>query len=503
MNIKKEKGAIAIFVLVTLLFMVGFLIINFASNVNKSKTVDQQKEIINSIYSKQGEDINDEYNEFEAQPIIDEIPDPIIISVTEIKDPYVKYNTMGGTTEYTALNNKFATMQEMVDYVIKNNKYGEVEVFIKANGNNGKTAETTKKITFVEPLNPVISDLPNPIITNVTEIRDSYAQYGILGGNTKFLLLNKEFNSLKEVEEYVKTNNKYEKLDITIIANDNNTKQSESKQNIEFIKGMKATNEAELNTAFTTVGDLYIQVANNIECTNSIYVDNVSHRLDLNNKIISFTKENESFHFITLGSNANLTITDSSIEKNGTILTKLFQEVNSDGKTRTNTITGIRNYGTLTIESGKVKADLVQKMLNRRDGTTVEDTCSAIENVGIVNLNGGTIESNIETQGAVYLVVKRAKANGRGITNTGTVNLNSGSIITNAIASVIRVTGATVSGKTYAYAYGILGSGKINDSNNVTFVTKATANTSGTYYTDSDNLNMAENSKIAIDDDDQ
>lgn len=48
---RKEKGSIAIFVLVALLFMSAFLIISFASNVNKSKTVKEQFNIISGIYA--------------------------------------------------------------------------------------------------------------------------------------------------------------------------------------------------------------------------------------------------------------------------------------------------------------------------------------------------------------------------------------------------------------------------------------------------------------------
>lgn len=48
---KKDKGSIAIFVLVALLFMSGFLLILYASNANKSKTVKEQFDIIKQIYT--------------------------------------------------------------------------------------------------------------------------------------------------------------------------------------------------------------------------------------------------------------------------------------------------------------------------------------------------------------------------------------------------------------------------------------------------------------------
>ena len=56
MNLRKEKGSIAIFVLVALLFMASFLIILYASNVNKSKVVKEQFDIISDIYAHGGGD---------------------------------------------------------------------------------------------------------------------------------------------------------------------------------------------------------------------------------------------------------------------------------------------------------------------------------------------------------------------------------------------------------------------------------------------------------------
>lgn len=51
MNIKNEKGSITMFVLVGLLFMIGFLIILFGNNVNKSKSTQEQFNIMSGIYS--------------------------------------------------------------------------------------------------------------------------------------------------------------------------------------------------------------------------------------------------------------------------------------------------------------------------------------------------------------------------------------------------------------------------------------------------------------------
>ena len=56
MNFKDKKGSISIFVLIMLLFMSSFLIILYASNVNKSKTIKEQFNIISRIYAYGGGD---------------------------------------------------------------------------------------------------------------------------------------------------------------------------------------------------------------------------------------------------------------------------------------------------------------------------------------------------------------------------------------------------------------------------------------------------------------
>lgn len=50
--LKKENGSIAVFVLVALLFMSAFLIIAYAGNINKSKDVKEQFDIVSGIYSQ-------------------------------------------------------------------------------------------------------------------------------------------------------------------------------------------------------------------------------------------------------------------------------------------------------------------------------------------------------------------------------------------------------------------------------------------------------------------
>ena len=50
MKLKDNKGSITMSVLVGLLFMTSFLLLSYGSNVNKSKIVKEQKEIIQMLY---------------------------------------------------------------------------------------------------------------------------------------------------------------------------------------------------------------------------------------------------------------------------------------------------------------------------------------------------------------------------------------------------------------------------------------------------------------------
>ena len=65
MNLKNEKGSITIFVLVGLLFMSAFLIISYGSNVNKSKVIKEQSDIMDNLYIK-NENIVNSYQEVYA-----------------------------------------------------------------------------------------------------------------------------------------------------------------------------------------------------------------------------------------------------------------------------------------------------------------------------------------------------------------------------------------------------------------------------------------------------
>lgn len=414
MRIKSQKGSITIFVLIALLFYMGFLLLLYASNVNRVQTISEGLNLIKSIYNKNVGNIEEVYNRVLAsrdntEPIIKEFPTKLITNVTELEETYEEYGQTGGVSEYIAFNNKFSSLKEVLEYAGQNNLYGETNIVVNAYGNNGLLTTQSK--------------------------------------------------------------------------------------DIEIIRGMKVTNESELNTALATTDSLYISVANNIECSNTINVDNVNHTLDLNNHTISCTKENETYKFITLGSNTKLTILDSSTEKNGAIMANMTEERESDGTNRTRQVNCISNSGTLTVESGKIGVNIVQKMLQKNDGTSIEDTGIAIENGGTLNLKGGVISSNVETQACTYLTWKFATSTSVGINNWGTLNVEGGNITSTAVASMVRGSWATVHGATYAYAYGICNTGTLNNNNTITYTLSAIANEGGTTgdYNETEEIEITDN----------
>lgn len=411
MRVKSQKGSITIFVLVALLFYMGFLLLLYASNVNRVQTISEGLNLIKSIYNKNVENIDEVYDRVlggrdNVEPIIKDIPTRIITNVTQINETYEEYGPTGGTSEYIAFNNQFSSLAEVVNYAIQNNVYGNTNIMINAYGNNGLLSTQSK--------------------------------------------------------------------------------------DIEIIRGMKVTNESELNTALTTTDSLYISIANNIECSNTISVGNVNHQLDLNNHTISCTQENTTYKFITLGSDTQLRILDSSTEKNGAIVANMVEEKESDGTNRTRLVHCISNSGTLTIESGRIEVNIVQKMLRKNDGTSLNDTGIAIENGGTIYLNGGSVSSNVETQACTYLIIKTATSTSIGINNWGTLNVETGNIKSTAVASMVRGTLATLRGETYAYAYGIQNTGTLNNSDNITFTLSATANEDNTSTNESEQLEITE-----------
>lgn len=392
---------------------------------------------------------------------------------------------------YAANLNKIQTITEKMNAVkaIYSRNYDNIDDVY-----NRKLAKENK-------MKPIIN-LPNKIITNVTKL-EKYVEYGGTGEEkTEYSAFGETKTSMDELIKYIDDNKKYGMVSITVNAYGANGQISNETKEIEIIRGATITNEAELKTAFATTGDLYVYIDKDIECTETISTDNINHKLDLNNhsitnNITNYLK-NEYVSLITIGENSKLTIMDKSKEQKGYININLIEEAISDGKDRASSIFVLKNNGILTIESGRIFANISQKMIHKNDGTNVQNHCSAIDNYGTVNLNGGIIETNVEVRACTYLAVKIATANGRGIVNAGTVNLNSGNIIVKTDASMLKAKGTSIWGKTYAYSYGIVNvNGEVNKSENVTFELVATAHKESTYAHDSEQAEIKEIEKTS------
>ena len=110
-----------------------------------------------------------------------------------------------------------------------------------------------------------------------------------------------------------------------------------------------------------SMGNADIKLLKNIECINKINISSGNNIIDLNGKTLSYTKNSGDFTFITIDTNANVTIKDTSIDKTGKVLGALLEEsYNGNSSDRLNTIYTIDNKGTLNIESGTIAAKLIQ-----------------------------------------------------------------------------------------------------------------------------------------------
>lgn len=412
MRLKSQKGSITLFVLIALLFYMGFLMLLYAANVNKVQTISEKLNIVKSIYNKNVDNID--------------------------------------------------------------------EVYIRTIAKTDKTK-------------PTINSLPDTIITNITELATSYEEYGYTGGETIYTAFNLSFSSMDDLLEYVISNNKYGKTEIRIDAYGNNEKDTTSIQTVEIKKGVIVTTKEELESSLTSSEPLYIRLNNNVDLNNTISFDDLDKTIDLNNNQILYKVYNQSFDFITIGSNAKLTVLDSSSQKNGKILASMSlndgELETSDGNNRNNTVVCIKNNGELNIESGTIGV-IARQLLDSTYGTSVTDISTAIYNSGTVNLKGGNITAETITQACVNLLTKNSNATANGIINKGILNLEEGTIDIKSESKIIRGQYATRKGNTYAYSYGVVNTGTLNNSNNVQITVNSTAST--------DNANVKANEAIEI-----
>ena len=394
MKKRSENGSIAIFVLITLLFYMGFLLVLYSANMNKLQASAEKLKSVKAIY--------------------------------------------------------------------------EVNI-------NNKDEVYHRKMLQSDTAEPTINNLPSKVITNITANSDEYATYGTIGGSTEYVVQGQKFSSLQALVNYLETNNHYGKMDVEVNAYGNNGKVTRETKNIEFIKGIKVENEAQLKTALETSANSYIQAAADIVCSQVKGMASASHTLDVNNHTISYTEQDDDFTFLTIGSGSTLTILDSSSEKNGKLLGRISEDdTQNSGADRNNSIHTIENQGTLIIQGGTVAVDYLQDLDNVRDSIHVRGTATAIKNTGTVTVDGGAIVATIETRAISYGATRNSEATGVGIENTGTINLTSGSISVTADAYMDRQ--GIIFGETKAYAYGVNNySGTVNKDNSFTITVAATA----------------------------
>jgi len=200
-----------------------------------------------------------------------------------------------------------------------------------------------------------------------------------------------------------------------------------------------------------------IKLMNGIVCESSFAIDNGNYNIDLNGHTISYNNNTQSFTFMTINSEANVTIQDTSSLQTGKILAQFLEETYNGTKgDRAYDIYTIQNNGVLNIETVEIASKIIQKVGDAKINIGIEDAARTIDNIGTLNVNGGKISSYVEVEADSHAEVRTGEALAVGIQNSGTINLNSGSIVVEAHGRLKKTLGTW--GKTAAYAYGVTNS---------------------------------------------
>ena len=86
MKLKSQKGSITIFVLIALLFYTAFLLLMYAANTNKFKTITEKSDILKGIYERNisDESINNLVDKIVDGQIMEHYLDRAPITLKEI-----------------------------------------------------------------------------------------------------------------------------------------------------------------------------------------------------------------------------------------------------------------------------------------------------------------------------------------------------------------------------------------------------------------------------------
>lgn len=156
MKMRDNKGSITVFVLVGLLFMIGFLIISFGSNINKSKIAKEQFKIMSSVYSHGDGDAN-AYNRAytalrkdNAQTLTLSTENSSILELTK-----TFANKVGNIKIYGNTDGVGDLVEDATD-----SNYGKYQVQIKVTNEDGS-----------------VEEIKNIYITSQLEKTDTYIDY--------------------------------------------------------------------------------------------------------------------------------------------------------------------------------------------------------------------------------------------------------------------------------------------------------------------------------------
>ena len=272
MNLREKKGSIAIFVLVALLFMASFLIIMFSGNINKSKIVKEQTDIIRQIYGKSVKRLE------EIEDILSAIPE-IKFEISEITGGVknIKITTNGITeapySEKYKIDNEIKTSkEEFYEYVNAYVEDGvEKEVTVTITNDLRNTATITQKVKFIRP---TIKALPKIINVENIENEETYVEYDEMEGTTEYIAFDQTFTSFEKLINHVKDNNKYEKVDLIVNAKGNNYLNSTATYSVTFLTNDKPEiknlpNPIYIN--YTEVEESYVE-KNGVEIVEEQYI---------------------------------------------------------------------------------------------------------------------------------------------------------------------------------------------------------------------------------------
>lgn len=146
MNIKKETGSIAIFVLVALLFMSAFLLISYANNVNKSKIAKEQFNMISNIYSYNDSD-EAAYNR--VYTALRKEKKQILTSSVEDSSSIELEKTYEGKLENYKIYGNTTSVGTLVTSTADSN-YGKYQIQVKVSSDDNRN--TITNIYLDEPL---------------------------------------------------------------------------------------------------------------------------------------------------------------------------------------------------------------------------------------------------------------------------------------------------------------------------------------------------------------